>query len=162
MHLPYFLSHIHVTGPYLNKKQGRKFVTYNDTVTGTKTQKTYAKYLLENHLQRELSKEETVDHIDRNKLNDCIENFRIVDSSTHTSEDNKRSNTIEYACPMCSTRFHRTPRYSRAKSASNSAGPFCSRRCSGAYGKQVQLTGDTLPAIEGVASEYYYVAKDNT
>lgn len=83
MILPYFDLTYRVTGPYLNKHQVRYFVTITHLPTGKKTQKTYAKYLMENHLGRQLHKTEEVDHIDRNSMNDVLENLQIFSLSEH-------------------------------------------------------------------------------
>jgi hypothetical protein len=159
MILEYFDDSVRVTGPYYNKRDQRKTVTMRCLKTGKVTQKTYAKYLMEIHLGRILSKYETVDHVDRNSLNDSLDNLRIVDPSKHSSEDNLRSTMITVSCPMCGVQFERTPRYMRAKSKRGIAGPFCGAKCRGKYGAQVQNGGNRLPPQENIASTYYYVEK---
>lgn len=162
MKLEYFISHIKVTGPYLNKKQGRKFATLFDTPSNRRTQKTYAKYLMEIYLQRELLPEETVDHIDRNSLNDVIENLRIISQSEHAKQDNVRVKSVNFICPICHANFKSFARKARSQRNQGFAGPFCSASCLGKYGKQVQDTGQKLPIQEYIESEYYYPDKNDS
>jgi hypothetical protein len=157
--LPHFNIDLRVTGPYLNKKQGRRFVTITNTSTGKITQKTYAKYLMEIHLGRELSKEETVDHIDRDKLNDALLNFRVVSQSEHTVDDNIRARKVKTACALCGVEMERTPSQMRTHAARNHAGPFCGAVCRGTYGASVGHAGQRLPTQPAVQTEYYYPIK---
>lgn len=157
--LPHFNIDLRVTGPYLNKKQGRRFVTITNESTGIKTQKTYAKYLMEIHLGRELSKEETVDHIDRDKLNDTLRNFRVVGSSQHISEDQKIAKVIDTSCVICSCAIQRRASHMRTKAKRNQAGPFCGPSCRGKYAATVTHGGDKLPAQPAVETEFYYPVK---
>lgn len=157
--IPYFNSNYRVTGPYFNKHQERMFVTITHISDGTKTQKTYAKYLMENHLKRFLSKEETVDHIDRNKLNDCIENYRIVSPSEHGKGDAPRVKLVRTSCVWCSTEIVRSGRHMRTQASLGTAGPFCGAVCRGKYGASISHGGDRLPVQKAVESEYYYIDK---
>lgn len=157
-YLPYFNKNILVTGPYLNKKQGRKFVTTINQTTGKRTQKTYAKYLMEIHLNRELSSDETVDHIDRNKLNDVISNYQILDRANHTAIDAKRVDLVHLPCAWCKGDTVRKPRDLRSRSK-NRAGPFCSSKCKGEYGASVQNGGTKLPLQPHIPSSFSFKKK---
>lgn len=157
--LPYIDFNLNVTGPYLNKKQGRRFVTITNKTTGSKTQKTYAKYVMEVHLGRELSKEETVDHIDRNKLNDVLSNYRVICQGKHSAEDHLLATVVETACVICGVAVTRRASQMRTKAKRNQAGPFCGPSCRGKYAAQVTHGGDKLPAQPAVETEFYYPVK---
>jgi hypothetical protein len=157
--LPHFNNDLRITGPYLNKTQGRRFVTITNLSSGIRTQKTYAKYLMEVHLNRELSKIETVDHIDRDKLNDTIDNYRIVSPGQHATEDNIRAADTKVICPICKVKFMKSPNEMRFHSKRNHAGPFCGAVCRGKYGASVGHTGKRLPVQPAVKTEYYYPEK---
>ena len=149
-----------VYGPYLSKKDNRKRISilYED---GTRGVKTYAKHLMEQHLGRELDPEtETVDHIDRDKTNDVLENLRIIDRSTHSKEDNKYAKLVEQTCILCGKIHYKTPKVVRHSSKQGKAGPFCGKSCAGKYGAMVQ-NGHTAKrsAQQSIKSEYYYVKK---
>lgn len=159
MSLPYFDPNVNVWGPYLNTKQNRRFVTICNKQTGKTTQKTYAKYLMEVHLGRELGRDETVDHIDRDKLNDVIGNLQILSPKEHAKADSKTVNLVEVNCAWCNEKFHRSPRFMRMRASCNQAGPFCSGSCRGKYGASLQNGGKRLPAQEAIQSTYSYKAK---
>lgn len=155
--LPYFDDTITVTGPYLDKVQNRKFVTYT-LPDKNRTQKTYAKYLMEMHLSRNLSKEEEVDHIDRDKTNDVIGNLQVLSKSEHKRLDTRKAKPIILECALdgCDNIISKTARQLRMHQKAGYAGPFCGAVCRGKYGKQVQESGKTLPVQKGVDTELYY------
>ena len=65
-----------VYGPYKRKQDGRRIVVIYD---GTRrTTKLYAKVKLEIKIGHILSKDETVDHIDKNPFNDKFSNLRML------------------------------------------------------------------------------------
>lgn len=65
-----------VYGPYKRKQDGRRIVVIYD---GTRRiTKLYAKVKLEIKIGRILSKDETVDHIDKNPFNDKFSNLRML------------------------------------------------------------------------------------
>lgn len=158
--LNYFDSNIKVYGPYFNKKQKRNYATYIDS-SGKKTQKTYAKYLMEQHLGRHLSRDEEVDHIDRNKMNDVISNLQILSREEHNKIDAKRVKNIEVQCAWkgCAIMLVKTPRQMRIHNKRGHAGPFCGAVCRGKYGKMVQETKEKLPIQKSYDNEYFYLDK---
>jgi len=92
---------------------------------------------MEQFLKRTLSKEECVDHIDRNKLNDVIENLQILNRSNHSSLDAKRAKVVLLNCISCSAVMSRRASQVKANSKKGKAGPFC-KSCGGKYGTEVQ------------------------
>ena len=151
---------IKINGPYLNKVMNRKFVQY---VYSDKTKRviTYAKYLMEQLLKRKLSPEEEVDHIDRDKTNDVIENLQILTKSDHVKIDIKRSKLVEIVCIRCGDKAFRNPVKIRHCSKQNKSGPFCNNKsCRGKYGAEVQNgREEKLLAQPSIESEYYYLDK---
>ena len=76
-----------IYGPYPRKSDGRMQLVLSKGKL--KITKLYAKFLMEAFLGRILSKEETIDHINENPLDDRIENLQIL-----TREENTRKSSI--------------------------------------------------------------------
>lgn len=123
------------------QKDGRKMVYDKDK----KQVVPYARYLMEQHLGRKLNDDEEVHHVDHDKTNDVIENLEVVNSIEHRKHHNplKYKDTIEQ-CYMCGKSFTFTAKQHCNKYRERNRKPdtvdkyFCSRRCSGIYGKQIQ------------------------
>jgi hypothetical protein len=129
-----------IYGPYVSKKDNRLRIVAVDS-NGKKTTVSYPKYLMEKHLNRHLTDDETVDHIDCDVQNNEISNLRVLKRSEHASIDVIRLSTQEFKCPMCKGNFSLDGRKlhdSVINRRKNKAGPFCSRQCAGKYGKNVQ------------------------
>jgi len=76
-----------------------------------RTTLSYARYLMSIHLKRILDKNETVDHIDGNKLNDTIENLQILTRSQNINKYRTIDNPaqlVNLICPICKTEFKRS------------------------------------------------------
>jgi len=139
-----------IYGPYQSKQDSRLriFVKFED---GRKTTVSYPKYLMEKHIGRYLTGDETVDHIDCNVLNNEISNLRILPRSEHATIDVKRKKEQDFKCPMCNMKFSLTGGklhdaiQNRLK---GKAGPFCSRSCAGRYGKSIQLGENKMEVVE--------------
>ena len=94
---------------------------------------------MEQKLGRELDPEtETVDHIDRDKTNNNIENLCIKPRPLHAAEDALRVRRVKIKCVRCGKTAYRNGRYIDHNAKQGKAGPFCSRYCSGKYGAEVQ------------------------
>lgn len=119
-------------GPYTRKQDSRKIVILYD---GTKrSAKLLAKFKLELYLNRKLRAWEQVDHRDEDRLNDRIENLRVLTGVANR----KKSVAFTYGkgykvyCQHCklliATRYSAKPRRK-----------FCSNRCRGLHlGNQYQ------------------------
>lgn len=153
----YYLSAVAAKtyGPY-RRSDGRQIVIIlNDD--GTRRTVSYPKFLLEQHLGRELDSDtETVDHWDSNMHNNDISNLRIMPRDQHSADDTRRVKLVKFNCAWCEKEFERSPRLVRDKAKKNKVGPFCSRTCAGKYSRMHQLKLidklDVQPIIE---SEYY-------
>lgn len=143
-----------IYGAY-ERKDGRKHicVIWPD---GKRSTVSYPKYLMEKHLNRYLTKDETVDHIDRDFTNNNIDNLQILDRLEHIKIDAKRVKEQEFVCRNCGKVFVRKPTPSLNK---RNTGYFCSKRCVGLYGKKIQLGEEESEYIESIEREYYYLDK---
>lgn len=144
-----------VYGPY-SRPDGRQIVIIKD-IDGKSRTTSYPKYLVEQSLGRRLHPDrETIDHIDRNKHNNDINNLRIVPRSQHSADDTRRVKLVEFECSMCGNKFERSPRLVRDKAKKGVHGIFCGRACAGRYSRQLQLgLIDKFPVQEHIESEYY-------
>lgn len=120
-----------VLGPYLQRSSGRYVVTihYSD---GTKKGTKYARYLMEQHLGRELTSAETVDHINEDRTDDRIENLQILSWEEHrkkTAQSQHRPTEVRN-CANCGISFTLLVSTAASRiSASKSGNLYCSRSC---------------------------------
>lgn len=123
------------------QKDGRKMVYDKDK----KQVVPYARYLMEQYLGRKLREDEEVHHKDHDKTNDVIENLEVINSTVHRKHHNplKYKDTIEQ-CYVCGKSFTFTAKQHSNKYKERKRKPdtvdkyFCSRKCSGIYGKKIQ------------------------
>jgi predicted nucleic-acid-binding Zn-ribbon protein len=89
---------------------------------------------MEQHLGRELTDSETVDHIDGDFSNDNIENLQVLSRIENIKKymDNNHAKYIILQCINCNKSFERreaVEKYNREIRLSD--GPFCSSECVG-------------------------------
>ena len=123
-----------IWGPY-ERKDGRRQVDV-EYDNGKRKSMLFSRFLMESKLGRELSDSETVDHIDGNKYNDSIDNLQVLSRSQNASKDAVRVVPVIVKCSWCFVDFTLTR---NQRKSSSRAGPFCSRSCSGKYGKAKQM-----------------------
>lgn len=121
-----------IYGPYL-RKDGRKHVCILHP-DGRRQTKSYPKYLMENHLGRELTLEETVDHIDDDFTNNDILNLQILTRVENIKKykDQNKAVMLNLTCKCCGILFERREAvelYNRNIRLLD--GPFCSQSCVG-------------------------------
>lgn len=130
-----------VYGPYIRTKGtdvGRSIVIlYKDKKSKTIS---YPKWLMEQHLERFLSTDETVDHKDYDVTNNTIENLQILSRAEHARLDvtRNKNNTHRVICCWCKKAFTISRSSLLANKSKNKAGPFCSKHCSGLYGSELR------------------------
>ncbi len=149
-----------ILGPYTRKDGRKHIILSNSTLPKTSRDKlktvSFPKALVESHINRRLKPNETVDHLDRNKLNDDLWNLKVTDRATHASLDATRVHVGEISCQQCGSLF--TPTVDQCNLKRKSAGPFCSKRCAGLYSQKAQTGGEKLSRAE-VTKTYYKIDK---
>lgn len=112
-----------------HKKEERFFAQLINRLDKSRTTISYAKYNLSIKLGRILTRDEQVDHIDNNKLNDEVENLQILTREENSqkwidSSDRIRQKMIKLTCSFCGVVFERQERQVKYK---NNINDFCSR-----------------------------------
>lgn len=110
----------------LDKRQGRWMVHYIDNNNKKRSTIQYAKYLMSIKVGRILSRDEEVDHIDGNKLNDSLDNIEIVSREENRKRYAKRNKPamVDLICDHCGSSFSR-----RKNQTYNKKKFFCCREC---------------------------------
>jgi len=154
-----------VYGPYVvtdsnSKIYGRKqiLLVYK---SGRKRTLLYSRYLMEQHLGRELDpNSETVDHIDGDITNDTVDNLRILPRKEHLIQDSKRVSLVELICVWCGKSSSKSAAKLDYNAKQGKAGPFCGNSCAGSYRRALQLneieaypTQDRVPVED---RDYFY------
>ncbi len=152
-------TEIRTFGPYLNRATNRKIII-EVAPDGTRKTTSYPKWLLSKHLGYDL-KDMTVDHLDRDKTNDDINNLRAIPRADHSALDTRRVVLIKLKCSLCNKKFERSPRLIRDKAKKGVRGQFCSRQCAGAYSRKLQLGQiKKFPKQKHIDSTYYRNKKE--
>ena len=144
-----------IYGPY-TRKDKRQHVIVIHNITGERKTVSYPKYIVERYLGRYLENNETVHHIDGNFSNNNLSSLKVIDRSSHASNDCRRLVSKSFVCPICLKTFVQEGSSLSAtiqNRRKGKAGPFCSRSCAGKYGKNVQLGQEKLETIK-VEPEY--------
>lgn len=145
---------VKIRGPYESSKDHRLrcILVFNDKTTKSMS---YPKYLMDVHLDRYLTENETVDHIDGNPLNNNINNLRVLDRREHCRNDAYRNVDVTVNCTYCGRKFTipGSKMHNRNRKDRHQSGYFCSRQCSGKYGREIQNHKRTHVVIEKVIAE---------
>ena len=144
-------------GPYQGKDSRlRLILTYNDSHKQTIS---YPRYVMENYLGRYLSSTEQIDHIDGNPLNNDISNLQILPIKVHQQLDANRNKDAIAVCKYCGKEFliEGKTLSNRNRKDRHQSGYFCSRRCSGKYGVEIQLGLRNHRKEDKIVSETYKV-----
>ncbi len=149
-----------VYGPYY-RKDGRQHVIVHYK-SGKKRTVSYPKWLMEQHLGRELDPVlETVDHIDRDFTNNELSNLRVISLHDHLQQDAIRVELVTITCVLCGKTAKKRANNLAHNSKLGKAGPFCGKVCVGKYGAALQnLRQERLPVQPGVETRDYYTLKD--
>lgn len=135
-------------GPYKSKKDNRLRLVLIHKTTKKKTTVSYPKYLIEIKLNRYLAENETIHHIDGNPLNNDLSNLKIIDRTEHSIIDAKRRLDEVLICQWCNKEFKvrgSTLHFRQRKDRQSNS--FCSKSCSGKYGKYVQTTNKKFDKV---------------
>ena len=148
-----------ILGPYLDKRDGRKYVHVFKNGKRFRTLY-YSRYIMEQHVGRQLHpKEETVDHINRDKTDDRIENLRIVPISRHVSEDRLRVNRVKCSCVWCDKGIIRESSWLKKGFINKHAGPFCGNKCKFEYMHYLNRGGKKLTPQTDIEVKKAYIKK---
>ena len=117
-----------IYGPY-KRKDGRKHVVL---VEG-KNKKTvsYPRWLMANHLGRDLLSTETIDHIDNDFTNDSIDNLQLLTLEENVRKDHKLIEWFIFNCPVCGIETRKPTSKVKHNRKQGKSGPYCSRSCAG-------------------------------
>lgn len=86
----------------------------------------YAKYLYTSINEIDIPDGYEIDHINNDKMDDCIENLQVLSKKENFNKSKKIKETIELVCPVCNKVFTFEKR-----NLSTHPNPCCSRRCGG-------------------------------
>ena len=111
---------------------------------GVKRSQSYPRYLMEQHLGRKLSRDEDVDHIDRNPMNNDLSNLRVLPARENRGMHNKPPELFHFTCPACGQQCTKAARVVRHNRKQSKAGPFCDKKCS----RQWQLIQQQAPVVQ--------------
>jgi len=123
----------------VNKEPRRNVILFN--TDKDRTTVSYARYLMSVHLERELRKDEHVDHINGDRLDDRLENYQILSPDDNTRKGMKSNNIkkamVEIECGNCGRIFSK-PRNCTHLVIKTKKSTYCSRQCSGRRGNKGQ------------------------
>jgi hypothetical protein len=121
---------------------------------GKKQTISYPKYLVEMYLGRYLGDKETVDHIDGDFTNNDISNLRVIERGLHCSQDAFRNKSEIHTCVWCKKEFEVSGKSLHLRNRKQASG-FCSKSCSGKYGKSVQNGSNRINSTMSIKREKY-------
>lgn len=146
-----------VLGVY-TRKDGRQHIILNNSNLPKKDKNrnktlSYPKAIMEVSIGRKLLKDETVDHIDKNPLNNESSNLQILSRSEHAKLDVIRRKEIFDKCSYCgkTIKLTKSQIYNRSKNMAS----FCSKKCSGIYGTDVQNNRTEKIEVQKIKTEYF-------
>lgn len=115
--------------------------------------------MIEVHLDRYLEENETVDHIDGNFLNNDLSNLQVIDRYEHCYNDVYRNKDVIVKCQYCGKEFKikGSAISQRNRTDRHQSGYFCSKQCSGKYGKDIQLGIKKHTTVDRVVPSTYQV-----
>lgn len=140
-----------VYGPY-TRQDGREVVVIHLEDGKTKT-KSLARYQKEIELGRELDPHtETVDHKNRVHTDNTNDNLQLLSRSDNAKKSALRLTEVKMDCVWCGVNFTLSNHQIKNQ---RTAGPFCSKSCSGKYGASLQNGVCDKKDIPNIERKYY-------
>lgn len=138
-----------IYGPYESKQYKTRLFIVIVFPDGLKKTMSYPKYIVEIKLNRYLTEMETVHHIDGNPLNNDLSNLTIINRHEHIKLDAIKRIGKELVCQWCGNTFYvEGKKLHQRERKDNKCNSFCSKRCTGKYGKYVQNGGKKFNRVE--------------
>lgn len=111
---------------YINiNKEPRRVATLRKP-DGTMTSMSYAKYLYTSYHRCDINKDDHIDHINGDKMDDRIENLQVLYAKKNIQKDHKQKEMLLLTCPVCGKEF-----LFEKRNLNSHPNPCCSRRCGG-------------------------------
>ena len=88
------------------------------------------RYVMEQHLGRQLESWEHVHHEDEDKHNNDLSNLKLKTKHTHPRDHQDPAAVMSLVCPTCGCDFERTERYVRSKKSLGQTRFYCGNSCS--------------------------------
>lgn len=85
-------------------KEPQRVATLRDD-KGNMTSMSYAKYLYTSYYKCDVDKENNVDHINGDKMDDRIENLQVISKRYNIQKDHRRREMVIMVCPVCNEEF---------------------------------------------------------
>lgn len=146
-------------GPYKRKDNRKHIILYNEK-TFKRATVSYPKALIELSNNEILDENLTVDHIDRDFNNNDIDNLKVISKSEHSTLDVKRRIIHDIQCSFCGVTFNPSRQQLECnKNSKKLAGPFCSRKCSGKYGTDIQNNRAKRKKYKNIKTTQYRLSK---
>ena len=131
-------------------KDNRLRIVYYNKEDNKYHQMSFPKYLMQKHLNREILLNEDVHHINENTLDNNLENLEIVQKGEHQRQHNlnnpnlkKYKTDLKTHCFYCNKPITldntKQANHMHNMKLCRSGRLFCSKSCSGKYGKDIQL-----------------------
>ena len=133
-----------VYGPY-TREDGRQHIVIFPKGAGSGITVSYPRYLVEKMISRHLKDNEDVHHKNGDFTDNRLENLEVIEHHAHCVKHQQKYFDADVVCVECGKVF-----FMSAKAASNRVrngnrgkrGPFCSRQCSGKYGRRIQQSAE--------------------
>ena len=111
---------------YINiNKEPRRVATLRKS-DGTMISMSYAKYLYTSYYKCDINKDDNIDHINGNKMDDRIENLQVISGKYNRQKYHKKKEMLMLICPVCGKEF-----LYEKRNLSSHPNPCCSRKCGG-------------------------------
>lgn len=114
-----------------NKEPRRQVVLFNSE--SNRTTISYARYLMSVKLERFLTEDEHVDHIDNDRLNDVIENLQILTKAANNIKATRQRyagvQKVRIKCPTCKEVFVRRRGLTQVIPSLKGKVSCCSKKC---------------------------------